>query len=75
MWRIKKLTELFGPCGIGWKYTIDRQWLEPYEDGTVAAFCNVSLFIKANGQWSDAIPGTGGSMMVAKDKNINIMIR
>ena len=20
MWRIKKLTELFGPCGIGWYY-------------------------------------------------------
>lgn len=72
MWRIKKLTELFGPCGIGWKYTIDRQWLEPYEDGTVAAFCNVSLFIKADGQWSDAIPGTGGSMMVAKDKNMAV---
>ena len=28
MWRIKKLTEQFGPCGIGWKYTIDREWLE-----------------------------------------------
>ena len=22
MWRIKKLTELFGPCGIGWKAPI-----------------------------------------------------
>ena len=22
MWRIKKLTELFGPCGVGWKYRI-----------------------------------------------------
>ena len=24
MWRIKTLTERFGPCGIGWKYTIDK---------------------------------------------------
>lgn len=24
MWRIKTLTEQFGPCGIGWGYTIDR---------------------------------------------------
>ena len=27
MWRIKKLTEIFGPCGIGWKYTIVKQWM------------------------------------------------
>lgn len=25
MWRIKKLTELFGPCGEGWKPVITRQ--------------------------------------------------
>ena len=72
MWRIKKLTELFGPCGIGWKYTIDKQWLEHYEDGTAGAFCNIALYIKIDGEWSDAIPGTGGSMFVAKDKNMTI---
>lgn len=22
MWRIKKMTEMFGPCGIGWYYEI-----------------------------------------------------
>ena len=27
MWRIKVLTERFGPCGIGWKYKITKQWL------------------------------------------------
>lgn len=26
MWRDKKLTELFGPCGIGWYAPIDKQW-------------------------------------------------
>lgn len=25
MWRIRELTELFGPCGIGWKYKIVRE--------------------------------------------------
>lgn len=24
MWRIKKLTELFGPCGVGWCYSEPR---------------------------------------------------
>ena len=30
MWRMKRLTEIFGPVGFGWKYTIDRQWVEEY---------------------------------------------
>ena len=38
MWRIKKLTEQFGPCGIGWKYTIDREWLETGANGEISAF-------------------------------------
>lgn len=69
MWRIKKLTEEFGPCGTGWYYTIDRQWLEPGSGGEIAAFCDISLFIAdpESGEWSMAIPGTGGSMFVAKE--------
>lgn len=69
MWRIKALTEQFGPCGIGWKYEILRQWLEPGANGEIAAFCDVSLYIKESGEWSGAIPGTGGSMFVSKEKS------
>lgn len=68
MWRIKRLTELFGPCGIGWKYTIERQWLESGSDGTSCAFCNINLYIMQEGAWSDGIPGTGGSSFIAKEK-------
>ena len=25
MWRIEKLTEMFGPCGIGWKTKISKK--------------------------------------------------
>lgn len=67
MWRIKMLTELFGPCGFGWKYTMDKQWVEPGADGVLMAFCNISLFIKQDGVWSDGIPGTGGASLVAKE--------
>ena len=28
MWRIKKLTEVFGPCGFGWYTEIVRTWTE-----------------------------------------------
>ena len=67
MWRIKQLTELFGVCGVGWYYDVERQWTEQGANGEVAAFCNISLYIKADGEWSKPIKGTGGSMMVANE--------
>lgn len=69
MWRIRKLTEIFGPAGLGWKYTVDRQWVEDGSDGTKCAFCNISLYIREEGEWSDAIPGTGGSSFIAKERS------
>lgn len=70
MWRIKMLTELFGPCGIGWKYTIDQQWIEQVAGGKEAAgFCNITLYIKNGDEWSAGIPGTGGSGFVVAEKN------
>lgn len=69
MWRIKALTERFGPCGIGWKYTIDRQWLETGANDEIKAFVQISLYIKVEDAWSDPIPGIGGNSFVAKEKN------
>lgn len=69
MWRLKTLTEQFGPCGFGWKYVITDKRLEQGANGEVAAFLDIVLFVKADGVWSDAIPGTGGSAFVAKEKN------
>lgn len=69
IYRIKTLTELFGPCGFGWRYTITDKRLEQYEPtGEVAAFVDINLFVKLDGEWSEAIPGTGGSMFAAKEK-------
>lgn len=67
MWRIKKLTELYGPVGIGWYYEITKQWLENGGNGEIAAFCNINLYVKNNDEWSKPIQGTGGSMFVAKE--------
>ena len=67
MWRIKALTEAFGPCGIGWKAPITKQWLENGSDGVVMAFCNIELYVKVDGAWSDGIDGTGGAALVAKE--------
>lgn len=72
MWRIKALTEQFGPCGVGWKYEITRQWLENGANNEISAFCNIVLYVKYNGidgPWSDGIPGTGGSAFVTNERN------
>ena len=68
VWRIKIMTETFGICGIGWKYEITKQWNETYGN-EVKAFCNINLYVKVDGEWSDAIPGTGGSSFVAMERN------
>lgn len=69
MWRLKALTERFGPCGVGWYYEITRQWLEPAENGEVAAFCNILLYYRQGEEWSRGVPGTGGSAFAAKEKS------
>ena len=69
MWRIKTLTEQFGVCGIGWKYVITDKRLEQGANGEIAAFVDIDLYIKVDGEWSEPIPGTGGSSFVAKERN------
>ncbi len=70
MWRIKCLTELFGPCGVGW-------WLENVEYSTVdgpngekAVHCELDLYYKpleSNVAMSNSIHGSGGSMLIARE--------
>lgn len=69
MWRFKRLTEVFGPVGIGWKFEITDKRIIPGADGVVSAFVDILLHYKWNGEWSEGIPGTGGSAFVAKERN------
>lgn len=69
MWRIKTLTEQFGPCGIGWKYEIVRFWLEDGAQSEKAAFCQINLYFKNGEQWSEPIPGIGGSGFIETERS------
>lgn len=65
---IGQLTELFGPCGVGWWYEIPRR--EIYTDpGTCqkAAFLDILLFYTDpdTGKTSQPIPATGGAAVTA----------
>ncbi len=68
LWRIMAMTDTFGICGIGWKYEITKQWTETYGN-EIKGFCNINLYVKVDGSWSDAIPGTGGSSFVTIERN------
>lgn len=68
VWRILAMTDTFGVCGVGWKYDITKQWTETYGN-EIKGFCNINMFIKVDGEWSDAIPGTGGASFVAMERN------
>ena len=68
MWRIKALTEQFGPCGEGWWYKTKERWTEQCGE-EIAAFVTIELFYKVDDGFSYAVQGTGGAMLYVKEKN------
>lgn len=68
MWRIKVLTEEFGPCGIGWYYKPVKKWIEQVGN-EYAAFVDIELYVKVNSEWSMPIYGTGGSRLATMEKS------
>lgn len=68
MWRIKKLTELFGPAGIGWYTEILSERSEKLMDDSVIAVVDLNLYIRVDGEWSKPIYGTGGNVLVSSGK-------
>ncbi len=67
-WRYEIMTEIFGACGNGWKYSIERLWTEPSFDGQVFAFAQVKVEYQTGDGWSMPIQGIGGSMLIIKEK-------
>lgn len=70
MWRIKVLTELFGPCGTGWWTENERYTSEDGQNGERAICCELDLFYDVgDGETSKPVHGVGGALIVAKEKN------
>ena len=65
-WRLHAMTDQFGPCGDGWWFTVDRQWLEPGPNGEVSGFVNITLYTE---DCDKGIPGTGGASFIADERN------
>lgn len=71
-WRYQTMTEQFGPCGVGWKWSLEKTWTEPGTDGQVMVFALVHVCVRAEQlhfEWSDPVMGVGGSLLIAKEKD------
>ena len=74
MWRVKKLTELFGPAGIGWRFDPPIFEEKPGVNGEIVVHCCTNLYIRQldesgeKKEWSAPIPGVGGSMLISTEK-------
>jgi len=74
-WRYELMDAVFGVCGIGWKYEIIKLWTEPATAGQVMCFSEIKVYVKKTlknaemqgSEWSDAIPGIGGSMLIEQE--------
>ena len=66
MWRIKALTEVFGPCGIGWWYEITDKRIEAFQN-EIKAFVDIKLFYVIDGKFSQPVVGTGGASFVTME--------
>ena len=72
MWRIKALTEAFGPCGVGWWYEItEKRIIDDETTNQRMATVDINLYYvnPETGETSRPIPGTGGASLVAQERN------
>ena len=67
-WRYKIMTDMFGPVGIGWRYEVCERWTQVAGNES-AVFVAVKLYYKHNGEWSEAVSGSGGSKLVASESS------
>jgi hypothetical protein len=71
MWRIKTLTETFGPVGFGWYTKIIEHWDDTQVIGgntERVAWVRLELYVKQGGEWSVGIEGIGGSKYAGKGR-------
>lgn len=64
MWSFKRMTEEFGPCGIGWG--IEQPTFQTVASGNdVLVYCTVSIWYKSGG---NVVFGVGGDLAVKAGK-------
>lgn len=69
-WKISLMTEIYGMCGIGWKFEVtDKTTVPVGNTGEVMVFMTVAVYIKDGEKWSEPVYGMGGDFIVKKERN------
>ena len=68
IWSFKRMTEEFGPCGIGWGVTAPQFQVVPGPDGEQLVFCTAGIWYKRGDVQSETVYGVGGDKPVGKNK-------
>lgn len=78
MWSFKRMTEEFGPCGLGWGVDEPSFQTVPTTDGEILVYCTVSVWYNEHREadpprteglvGSQKVFGVGGDKVVGKNK-------
>lgn len=66
MFSFRRMTEEFGPCGVGWGVNAPEFQVVPASSEEVLVFCTVSIW---HGARENIVYGVGGDKPVGKNKN------
>lgn len=64
----QKMTEQFGPCGIGWGFSEPQFQIVPGANSEVMVYCWLTLWFVHDGARSAPIPGVGGDKIISHIK-------
>lgn len=63
-----RATEIFGPCGVGWWYTVDRDRIEDLGEGGFIHMMQVTVSYRHNDEVGEVV-GCGATKMAYKTKS------
>lgn len=67
MWRIERLTQLFGACGEGWVIDVEDVRNDVYNTGVMVTILLSLRYKKEDGEYSEKIYGYGSCFMPKPD--------
>jgi hypothetical protein len=68
IWSFRRMTEMFGPCGIGWGVSEPTFQVVPGHEGEVLVYCTAAIWYAQGDEQSRTVYGVGGDKVVAKNK-------
>lgn len=64
MWAYRRMTEEFGPCGVGWGVDEPQFQVVPGHNSEVLVYCTASVWYKADDGKAESVFGVGGDKIV-----------